>query len=445
MPSNKGINFDKLNDSQLEIAEKIVNEAKKQGVDPDFALSLAWAENRFTDHKSPKGAIGPMQLMPKTAKNLHVDPHNIDENIQGGITYLKQGLEKFEGDKTKAAIGYNAGHNHRFFTTGKIEHIPQESVDYVAKINENYPLTEDHPSEPVQTEQASTQTEEAVSPTAGRTFDGSEDNSQEVADAQTSSTGETVPDVDPKQIAGTKELQKGALDVGGALLGAGTAAGIETGKKVLPLVPNLYSQIMGLDQNINRPTTRTSMQNYLNSQLNHNVNLRLSDLEKEQNALLKARNPGTAPTKIRTMAEVQEALRALKPTATERVKKGASYVMNQGSPGIDLSKYEVNAKTPVRNTIRQAARTAGDVTRSALPSAARIGLGALGGVGLLGGGYDTYEHVKEHGWNPRALSKAAGTVGGGLMMIPTPITEGLGLALSAPELALTGYDYLTKK
>ena len=66
-------------------------------------------ESNF-NHKavSNKGAIGLMQLMPDTAKELGVDPWDANQNIQGGTKYLKQQFYKYQ-DWEKALAAYNAG------------------------------------------------------------------------------------------------------------------------------------------------------------------------------------------------------------------------------------------------------------------------------------------------------------------------------------------------
>lgn len=130
----------KLNDEQLNIANKIAAEATRQNVDPDYALALAYQENKFGTATSPKGAIGPMQLMPNTASMLKVDPNNIDENIHGGITYLKQHLDNFGGDKMLSSIAYNAGPNHKYFETHDPKDLPDETLDYIKRIHEIHPL-----------------------------------------------------------------------------------------------------------------------------------------------------------------------------------------------------------------------------------------------------------------------------------------------------------------
>ena len=441
-----GIDFSQLNDQQISVAKKIVAEAERQDVDPDYALALAFTENQFNNGKSPKGAIGPMQLMPKTAKFLKVDPYNEDQNIRGGITYLKQGLQKFDGDKVKAAIGYNAGPDHSFFKSDNTSEIPDETLGYISKINALYPLDVKKQEEPKPTNKA---------------IDGSD---LEPVQDTGENTGKVLDTSNARDIPGMQEAEKTGLGVAGAVGGAGVTTGIETGKKVLPLVPNILRGLVGKDINVNSPSTRTSMQRYLQSQIAGNLHLNLNDLEKEYNALMQAKNPGAKPAKIRTMAEVQRALDAMKPTEDQMIRKprieqveGRPGLFREtgeftthkvpGNPGIDMTKYEINPSQPFRNVARSTGsqvKTAGNVIKEAMPSVGRIGLGALGGLGALTSGYDTYEYAKEHGLTPRTISKAAATLGGGLMMFPTPLSEVTGMLLSAPELALTGYDYLNR-
>lgn len=125
----------KLTEDQIQYANIIVEEARKQGVNPQLALSVAFAESNFNPLAvSPKGAIGLMQLMPGTAKELGVDPNDPAQNVQGGIRYLKQLNERFENDPVKVLSAYNAGPNAKFFRTGNLDDVPTETLQYVTKI-----------------------------------------------------------------------------------------------------------------------------------------------------------------------------------------------------------------------------------------------------------------------------------------------------------------------
>lgn len=95
------------------IQELVVQVAQRHRVDPALALAVAKAESNF-DHQavSPKGAMGVMQLMPQTAKGLGVtNPFDPQQNIDGGIRYLRQLIEQFGGNLTLAVAAYNAGPN----------------------------------------------------------------------------------------------------------------------------------------------------------------------------------------------------------------------------------------------------------------------------------------------------------------------------------------------
>jgi hypothetical protein len=128
-----------LTDDQVKIAVKVIAAAKKHGVNPDFALAVAFAESGFDPNaKSPRGALGPMQLLPNTAKGLGVDPTNVDENIEGGVRHLKaiSGNQKIGNDPLRVLAAYNAGETRagEFLDKDDLDLMPEETVGYIAKI-----------------------------------------------------------------------------------------------------------------------------------------------------------------------------------------------------------------------------------------------------------------------------------------------------------------------
>ena len=96
----------------LDEFDSFIQSASHQyAIDPALVRAVIHAESNFNPKaRSPKGAMGLMQLMPATARSLGVTDASIPaNNIRGGAQYLAILLKRFKGDISLAAAAYNAG------------------------------------------------------------------------------------------------------------------------------------------------------------------------------------------------------------------------------------------------------------------------------------------------------------------------------------------------
>ena len=93
------------------IANLIRKLAPRYSVDINLALAVASAESNFDmSARSPKNAQGVMQLIPETALRFNVkNPFNAEQNIRGGLAYLRWLLAYFDGDIVRVVAAYNSG------------------------------------------------------------------------------------------------------------------------------------------------------------------------------------------------------------------------------------------------------------------------------------------------------------------------------------------------
>jgi soluble lytic murein transglycosylase-like protein len=94
-----------------EIMQLVQRLAPQYQVDSNLALAVIWAESAFNPAAlSPAKAQGLMQLIPETAERFGVKrPYDPDENIKGGLAYLRWLLAYFQGDVSLVLAAYNAG------------------------------------------------------------------------------------------------------------------------------------------------------------------------------------------------------------------------------------------------------------------------------------------------------------------------------------------------
>lgn len=142
--SNRNVNSNKdeflsifnnsMNQSQNDLDGIFEAASKQYNVPVNLLKSVAKTESNFNSNATSKcGAMGIMQLMPKTADALGVsDAYNPQQNIMGGAKYLSQMLDEFDGNTELAVAAYNAGPNN----VRKYGGIPpfEETQNYVCKV-----------------------------------------------------------------------------------------------------------------------------------------------------------------------------------------------------------------------------------------------------------------------------------------------------------------------
>ncbi len=131
-------NFRGHQSSPEDVDASIVMAAARHNVDPNLVRAVVKVESNFNSNAvSRKGAMGLMQLMPSTARQLKVkNPFDPDQNVDAGVRHLKQLLENYGGDVNLTLAAYNAGTGAVARSSG----VPRyaETQNYVRRITNLY-------------------------------------------------------------------------------------------------------------------------------------------------------------------------------------------------------------------------------------------------------------------------------------------------------------------
>jgi soluble lytic murein transglycosylase-like protein len=137
-PRSQNIGFASKPFTDKEIDAAIEQAASRHNVDPNLVRSVIKVESNFNPNAvSRKGAMGLMQLMPQTARQLRVrNPFDPEQNVDAGVRHLKQLMESFGGDVKLTLAAYNAGAGAVNRSAG-IPHYA-ETRNYVRRITDLY-------------------------------------------------------------------------------------------------------------------------------------------------------------------------------------------------------------------------------------------------------------------------------------------------------------------
>lgn len=370
-----------LTPEQQAVALKVATAAKKYGVPVDLALAAAMQESGFSQKAvSPTGPVGVMQLGKKAAQDMKVNRHNEDQNIDGGMRYLKQQLDKHDNKFDVALIAYHDGPGSDYFKGGKAS---KEALNHVEAIKGLGGFSTPVPT----TENAPATTEDfGVEPVANVDYTDTEDGETE---------GRT----------------RGLEDVVAAGVGAATGAGIDImGKKyntakqqLIDEQQALAQQRMALAQKNAPPDYGSGTQHWAETEYNEDVNRFIKNPTDKPHAVAMAK---------KVIPQIQKGV-AMAPNAAPFA---GSMILNPNPlpPKIPAAPSIGATVPPLPPTYRP---SLGEITKRAIQTSSAPGR-VLGGAIAGGQGYDAYQQAQE-GNVPEAIGSATSALGGlGMAVAP---------------------------
>ena len=124
-------------DRSLAYDDLIIEHALLRSVRTDLIRAVVQVESGFNPYaRSPKGALGLMQLMPATIQQFGVrNPFNPVENVRAGVAYLRELLDRYQNNEELALAAYNAGPG-AVDKHGQTVPPYKETQSYVLRINQ---------------------------------------------------------------------------------------------------------------------------------------------------------------------------------------------------------------------------------------------------------------------------------------------------------------------
>ena len=117
----------------VDLGKVIADASVRHQISADLVTEVAWQESRFRQSAvSTRDAVGVMQLMPGTARDLGVNRYDVTQNVHGGAAYLRRMMDRYDGDVRLTLAAYNAGPG----AVDRYRGVPpfRETRDYVAAI-----------------------------------------------------------------------------------------------------------------------------------------------------------------------------------------------------------------------------------------------------------------------------------------------------------------------
>jgi hypothetical protein len=404
--------LNQLTPQQRAVANKVAAEADRQGVPRELALAAAMQESKFNQKaKSKTGPVGVMQLGKAAANEQGVNRHNLDQNIKGGVGYLKQMLVQQNGDPQRALIAYHDGPSSPFFKGGSMS---PEAYNHLQKVKSYGGFQGD------------------VIPMATNT-----------------PTGVTIADIDPVPdiplfTAGeTVGRPRDARDVAAGVAGAGLGA--KFGQNVMP--SHREQQLMQAARRLdlleskqaidaaNAAKVRTfggDVANWHPGQYREDISRNIINPSSQADAAEQARQLEARAKAAQRFGQTVQA----GPESRIQIPVEAGGGPRGGPP-----------KTPMPTSVIPEAPVppAAGEAKPFLRSARFPGGGALnvlGGAGAAAQLYDAYERYKEGDYPGAALGAISGVGGGVGTFFPNPVVQAIGGGVG---LAGAGAQYLYDK